>query len=121
MYLFFLIYINDRHYPIKCSQPFHFADDSCLLDIQNTSSKTNRSLNKDLKEFSFWQKANKIALKTAKTEVILSKTKRKPCDTDSRLKLCRKRLNKTKYVRYLEIKIDKNMNGKIHVSNIVTK
>ena len=99
--LLFLIYINDLHNAIKFSQSFHFADDTCLLNIQNTISKINRSLNKDLKELSFWLNANKIALNVAKTEVILFKTKYNPCDTDLRLKLYRKRLYKTKYFRYL--------------------
>ena len=88
----FLIYINDLHNAIKFSQSFHFADDTCLLNIQNTISKINRSLNKDLKELSFWLNANKIALNVAKTEVIL---------------LCRRRLYKTKYLRYLESKLMK--------------
>ena len=69
-----LIYINDLHNAIKFSQSFHFSDDTCLLNIQNTISKINRSLNKDLKELSFWLNANKIALNVAKTEVILFNT-----------------------------------------------
>ena len=42
--LLFLIYINDLHYAIKFSQSFHFADNTCLVNIQNTISKTNRNL-----------------------------------------------------------------------------
>ena len=83
--LLFFIYINDLHNSIKFSQSFHFADDTCLLNIQNTISKIYRSLNKDLKELPFWLNANKIALNVAKTEVILFKTKHKPCNTDLRL------------------------------------
>ena len=55
---------------LKFPQSFHFADDTCLLNIQNTISKINRSLNMALKEFSFWLNTNKIALNVAKTEVI---------------------------------------------------
>ena len=76
----------------------------CL--IFKTISKINRSLKEDLKELSFWLNANKITLNVAKTEVILFKTKHKLCDTDLRVKLCRNRLYKTKYLRYLGIKID---------------
>ena len=83
---FILIYINDLDNAIKFSQPFHIANDTFLLNIKNTFSKINRSLNKDLTEFSFWLNANKIALNIAKTEVMLFKTKHKPCDTDLRLK-----------------------------------
>ena len=92
---------------MKFSQAFHFADDTCLLNIGNAISNINRSLNKDLKDFSFWLKVNRITLNVAKTENIVFKTKHKPCDTDLRLKLCRKRLYKTKYLRYLGIKVMK--------------
>ena len=37
--LLFLIYINDLHNYIKFSQSFHFPDDTCLLNIQNTILK----------------------------------------------------------------------------------
>ena len=118
---FFLIYINDLHNAIKLSQSFHFADDTCFLNIQNTISKINKSLSKDLKELSFCLNANKIALNVAKTEVILFETKRKSCNTDLRLKLCRKGLYETKYLRYLGIKIDENLNWKNHIHNLASK
>ena len=70
--LIFLLYINDLHNVIKFSQTLHFVDDAYLLDIQSKISKNNKSLNKDLKELSFWLNANKIALNVAKTEIILS-------------------------------------------------
>ena len=64
--LLFLIYINDVHNAIQFSKSFHFADDTCLLNIQNIIYKINRVLNKNLKELSFWLNANKIALNVAK-------------------------------------------------------
>ena len=70
--LIFLLYINDLHNVIKFSQTLCFVDDAYLLDIQSKISKNNKSLNKDLKELSFWLNANKIALNVAKTEIILS-------------------------------------------------
>ena len=117
----FLIYINDLHNSIKFSQSFHFADDICLLNIQNTISKINKSLNKDLKELSFWINVNQITLNVAKAEVILFKTKHKPCNTGLTLKLFRKRLYRAKYLGYLGIKIDENLNWKIHIHDLVSK
>ena len=38
-----------------------------------------------------------------------------------RLKLCRKRVYKTKYFRYLGIKIDENLNWKIHIHDLASK
>ena len=62
-----------------------------------------------------------MPLNVAKTEVILFKTKHKPCDTDLRLKLCRKKLYKTKYLTYLGIKIDENLNWEIHINDLASK
>ena len=64
-----LIYINGLHNAIKFSHSFHVADDTCLLNIQNTISKINGSLNNDLRELSYWLNANKIALTVAKNRV----------------------------------------------------
>ena len=70
----FLIYINDLHNSIKFSQSFHYADDTCLFKLKKTISEINRSIHKDLKQLLFWLKA--------KQEVMLFKTKHKPCNTD---------------------------------------
>ena len=45
----------------------------------------------------------------------------KLCDADLRLKLCRKSLCKTKYLRYLEIKVDGNLNWKTHIHDLNSK
>ena len=66
------------HNVINFSCSFHFADDKCLLNIQNTISKINRSLNKDLKELSFWLNANKIPLNIAKQRLYSSKLNTNP-------------------------------------------
>ena len=61
----------------------------------------NRTLNKDLKELSFWLNANEIALNVAKTEIILFKTRNKNYATDLKIKLCRKRIHASQYVNTL--------------------
>ena len=74
-----------------------------------------------MKELSFWVNVNQITLNVAKTEVILFKTKHKPCNTGLTLKLCRKRLYKAKYLGYLGMKIGENLNWKIHIHDLVSK
>ena len=54
-------------------------------------------------------------------QFILFKNNHKPYNTDLGLKLCRKRLYKTKYFRYLGIKIDKNLNRKIRIYYLTSK
>ena len=60
-------------------------------------------------------------IKCCKNRGLLFKTKHKTCNTDLRLKLSRKRLYKTKYLRYLRIKIDENLNWKVHIHDLVSK
>ena len=92
--LLLLIYINDLQNVIKFSQPIHFANDTCLLNIQSGISKINWSLNKDLKELSFWLKANTIVLNVAETKVILFKLSTKPVIVNWDLNLVQKSIIK---------------------------
>ena len=44
--LLFSIYIIDHHYTIKASCSLHFADDTCLLNIQGSIKKLTEHLTK---------------------------------------------------------------------------
>ena len=91
--LLFLLYIHDLHNSIRFSSPFHFANDTGLLNIQDNMHLISTTLSKDLRELSFRLNANKIALNVAKTEIILFKTSNKNYDADLKIKLCRKRIH----------------------------
>ena len=52
--------------------------------------RTNRTLNEDFRELSFWLNANNIALNVAKREIILFKTSNKKYDADLKIKLYKK-------------------------------
>ena len=65
--------------------------------------------------------ANKIALNVAKTEIILIKTSNKNYDADFKIKLCRKGIHASPYVKYRGVFIDENLNWKIHINKISTK
>ena len=58
--LLFLLYINDLQNSIRFSSPFHFADDTGLLNIQDSICAINKTLNKGLRELSFWFNVNKL-------------------------------------------------------------
>ena len=98
--LLFLLHINDLHISIRFSSPFDFADDTGLLKIQESIRAVNATLNKDLRELSFWLNANKIALNVAKTEIILFKASKKNYGADLKIKLCRKIIHASPYVKY---------------------
>ena len=40
--LLFLIFINDLNISIKNSETFHFADDTCLLNIKDSVNKIKK-------------------------------------------------------------------------------
>ena len=68
----------------------------------------NKTLEKDLRDLSFWFNANKIAINVAKTETILFKTRNKNYDAYLKIKLRRKRIHAYQYVKYLSVFIDEN-------------
>ena len=56
-----------------------------------------------------------------KTELVIFKHQRKKLDSPIKIKLNHKRLNPSKSVKYLDIKIDENLNWKQHIHDITIK
>ena len=113
--LLFSMCINEFCNATRFSQAFHFAGYTCVLNIQSELPKTNKSLKKDSKELLFWLNANKIWL-------YFPKLKTNPMIQSWELNfICRKILNRSNYVKYLEIKIDENLNWKILIHDFASK
>ena len=89
--------------------------------LTNSTKKTNKLINIDLKNLSNWLNANKISLNVKKTETIIFKCRRKNYEGVIKLKLYKQRLHPTNNVKYLGIKIDENFNWKHHVNDASTK
>ena len=119
--LLFLIFINDLNIAIKNSETFHFADDTCLLNIKDSIKKINKVVNKDLKFLVQWLHANKISLNVAKTEVIIFRRKKKQLDFDLNLKIFGKKLQASSYVKHLGIYLDQYIDWSPHVSHLSHK
>ena len=66
--LFFLIFINDLSFAIWKPPVFHFADDTCLLNMKGTIKEINKYVIKDHRSLSEWKNATKISLNTTKTD-----------------------------------------------------
>ena len=119
--LLFLIFINDLNIAIKNSETFHFADDTCLLNIKDSIKKINKVVNKDLKFLIQWLHANKISLNVAKTEVIIFRRKKKQLDFDLNLKICGKKLQASSYLKYLGIYLDEYLDWSLHINHLSHK
>ena len=102
--LLLLIYINDLHFAIKYCKVQRFADDTNLLNFNNSIKKINKQVGHNLKYLSYWLNANKIYLNVSKTEVVLFRSIRKQTEATLKLKLNSKRLYPTNSVKYLGIK-----------------
>ena len=82
--------MNDLNIAIKNSETFYFADDTGLLNIKDSIKKINKVVNKDLKFLIQRLHANKVSPNVARTEVIISRRKKKQFDFDVNLKICGK-------------------------------
>ena len=119
--LLFLLYINDLHVAIKHCTTRHFADDTNLLIKGKSLKKLKKYLNIDLKNLSYWLKANKISLNAGKTELLLLRNPKKIVNYDLKVKLEGKRLFPSNFVKYLGINIDSHLNWNFHVQTLAPK
>ena len=108
--LLFLIYINDLCRAIRFCHVHHFADDTNLLHINKSPKILNKLISYDLKNMSNWVNANKITLNVTKTEFFIFKPRRKKLDFEFKIKLNGKKLFPANSVKYLGLKIDKQLN-----------
>ena len=119
--LLFQIYINDLPNAISNSQTFLFADDTGLLYTNSNLKVIEEKVNDDLKTLSSWLNANKIALNSNKTEVILFRDPRKLVYDNIDLSLDGFKLKFSSYVKYLGILIDEHLSFRHHMDSVATK
>ena len=81
----------------------------------------NKYINLDMKNLTDWLNANKISLNVKKTELVIFKHKKKKLVCPIRIKLSRKIIYLSNSVRYLDVKIDENLNWKDHIHDIATR
>ena len=105
---FFLIYINDLHVAIKCSEVQNFADE---VNFNSCVKPNNKQVNYDLKTLVNWLKANKIVLNIGKTELSLFTSPKKQLDCDLKIKLNGKISMKQIQSNIWEFKLTKNYHG----------
>ena len=106
---------------MKFCKVHRFADNTKLLHSSRSITKLDRYVNLDMKNFTDQLNAHKISLNGQRTELVVFKHQRKKIASEVKIILSRERLYPTDSVKYLDIKIDKNLNQKHHVSNIPIK
>ena len=109
------------HTAIRFCKVHHFVGDTNLRHISKSIKKLNKFVKFDLKNLSSWLNANRISLNVSKTELIKFKPRMEKVDFHLNLKLNGKRLYPTKFVKYLDIKIDNSLTWNEPINEIVIK
>ena len=107
--LLFIIYINDLHHVCQNFKVFQFAEDiSVLFDLRNNDAK---SVNCEHHIINERMKSNKFTSNQKKTYVIVFKD-HFDCYLNSETLLS------VSSVKYLEVRVDKNLRYKSHINNL---
>ena len=121
--LLFLLYINDFRYSLKKTTSSHFADDTCIIYANQTSSNKIKTLetilNTELKCAVDWLKANRLSLNVKKSKLLIFHSKRKKIDYESfSIKLGGSKLTPVKNVKYLGVMIDNFLSWDDHIIDL---
>ena len=119
--LLFLVYINDLHKCVKYSKVYHFADDTNLLQSDNSLKNVAKQMNFNLKNLSQWLKANKLSLNFSKTELIIFHSSSKKIDHSLKFKLDGKRLTANSTVKYLGVLLVNHLIWSKQINYVTTK
>ena len=76
---------------------FLFADDTNIYCESDNLTILTRKVNKELKKFKVWLDSNKLALNIEKTNFVLFHSPQKKLTGDTRLKIGKQDIQKTKY------------------------
>ena len=107
------------HCAIKYCKVHYFADDTNLMNFQDSIKTMNKQINHDLNYLSNWLNANKIVLNVSKSKLVMFGPPKKQLDHELKIKLNDKTLHHTDSVQYLKIHLDKYLTWKHQINNVV--
>ena len=120
--LLFLLYVNDIH---KCSNLF--ADDTNILYADKNVKALETTINIELQKLYIWLTANKLTLKTKKSNFIVFHPYQRQLAYQPKICMFDNEQNKyvdlesKVYIKYLGVLINKNLSWKHHIDAIATK
>ena len=119
--LLFLIYINDL--PKSCNKLsfYQFADDTNIYFESDNLNHLEKVVNKELMHVKKWLDANKLALNIDKTNFIMFHSPQHSLDRTVSIKIGREHVNQAKYVKFLGLLLDENLNWRYHLSELSKK
>ena len=119
--LLFLLYINDLP---NCSSKlscYLFADDTNIYFESDSLNKLQEVVNRELKHVKKWLDAKKLALNVDKTNFIIFHSPHSTLDQTVSIKIGKEHVKQAKYVKFLGLLLDENLNWKYHLSELSKK
>ena len=98
-----------------------FADDTNIYFESDNLNHLEKVVNKELKLVKKWLDANKLALNVDKTNFIIFRSPKHSLERTISIKIGREHVNQAKYVKFLGILLDENLNWRYHLSELSKK
>ena len=118
--ILFLIYINDIPNASEILRPIIFADDTTLSTSSNDQIFFEENLNNELCKVQNWCTANRLSINASKTEILLF-SNRSFDISQLNIMLDNEILEFTSCCTLFGVKIDDDLNFKLHIQNITGK
>ena len=113
----FFLYINDLPNILEVLHFYLFADDTNIYYEAETIKKLE-TINKELKKLDTWLIVNRLALNIAKTNFLVFHPYNKPIKQRITLKIHKKAISESEYIKYLGIMVDSTLTWNIHIDKI---
>ena len=116
--LLFLIYINDLPNISEVLHFYLFADDTNIYYEAETVKKLETVLNRELRKLDTWLMVNRLSLNIVKTKFLVFHPYNKPMKQRITLKIHKKVIAESDYIKYLGIMINSTLSWNIHINKI---
>ena len=112
------MYINDLPNISEVLHFYLFADDTNIYYEAETMKKLESIINKELKKLDSWLIVNRLAPNISKTNFLVFHPYNKPIKQRITLKIRKKAISESEYIKYLGIMIDSTLTWNIHNDKI---
>ena len=119
--ILFLIYINDLPNVTERLQFYLFADDTNIYCQSDTLESLVVTVNCELKLLKKWLDTNKLSLNIDKTNYIIFHSKSKKLPSEPLTKIGKKHIKRVKFVKFLGLLLDENLDWKYHLNELSKK
>ena len=117
----FLIYINDLPNISKFFEFFLFADDTHIYYEDESLTKLEKTINRELKQLYKWLIINRLSLNIEKTNFVVFHPYNKQLANKITLKIQKKAIPEKEAVKYLGIMIDCGLTWQNHINLLSNK